>query len=121
MFKICPLCKFEWKSRAAFLRDTSLRIVGYQANFTRLEEGLFLFNHSCGTTLAIPAGEFADLYDGPIFRVRREDASDCPEYCLNSSDLRRCPKACECAYVREILDMLIQKKIPDAALREDST
>jgi hypothetical protein len=83
--------------------------VGYQSWLDDLELGLFLFNHdTCGTTLALQAGAFTDLYDGPVFagsgKLMGTDA--CSTYCLNSSDLRPCPKECECAYVRQVLQIV---------------
>ncbi len=119
MFKQCPLCKQQWNSRDDFLNDSSLAVHGYQVNFNHLKEGLFLFNHSCGTTLAIPAGEFADLYNGPMFTEHREFTDSCPNYCLSESDLRPCPAACECAYVRDVID-LISKKERAAANKSSS-
>jgi len=86
-----------------------MELNGYQVNFQQLEAGLFLFNHiapECGTTLALAAGEFADLYTGPIWKERLTGAGDCPRYCLRKSELRPCPAECECAYVRSILDQI---------------
>ncbi len=45
-------------------------MVGYQVDFDELKAGLFLFTHSCGTTLSVCAGDFQDLYNGPIFVER---------------------------------------------------
>lgn len=69
-----------------------------------------MFDHvkeKCGTTLAIAAGKFSDIYDGPIFKKERMTGTEeCPEYCLNVYELEQCPQKCECAYVREILQIL---------------
>ena len=67
IFKECTVCGFKWEHRGDFLNDFNIKIHGYQAHFKELAEGLFLFNHSCAGTLAISAGEFRDLYDGPCF------------------------------------------------------
>ena len=105
-FKKCPNCGFIWDSRGSFLADDSLVIIGYQANFKELTTGLFYFNHSCEGTLALQAYLFGDLYDGPIFRDRATGSDSCPEYCLHREDLRSCPAECECAYVREIVQII---------------
>jgi len=105
-FKICPLCEFRWESRDGFLNDPDLKLIGYQVDFVELKEGLFLFNHSCNGTLAIEAGEFRDLYDGPIFTLRATGTEQCDEHCLHQSDLRPCPAECECAYVREVMQLI---------------
>jgi len=106
-FKICSKCGYGWPTRASFLHDSKLRMVGYQVDFADLRAGLFLFNHICGTTLAIQAGDFQDLYDGPIFVERMDGSEDCGGFCLHENDLRPCPARCECAYVREIARIIL--------------
>ena len=76
--------------------------------FEALKAGLFFFNHDCGTTLALYADQFADLYQGPIFQERLQGGDDCPGYCLNKDELEPCPAACECAFVREIIQCVKQ-------------
>lgn len=88
------------------MEDPSPKFVGYQVNFDCLEEGLFLFNHDCDTTLAIRTGIFKDLYHGPIFSERLTNTDECPQYCLHKSELRPCTAKCECAYVREIIQII---------------
>lgn len=108
VFKECTMCHKSWRNREAFLSDPEIRVVGYQPNFLHLAAGLFLFNHirtGCGTTVALPAGQFTDLYRGPIFEVPREAVKKCPEFCMEDSSLEPCPERCECAYVREVLQI----------------
>jgi hypothetical protein len=96
-----------------FLDDPTLELIGYQPNFSELEAGLFLFQHNtpdCGTSLAIEAGRFSDLYDGPIFTESLRGTDKCCGYCVHQSELRRCPAKCECAYVREILQIIRQRQ-----------
>lgn len=106
-FKICSKCGYDWHTRKSFLRDAGLRMVGYQVDFADLSAGLFLFTHSCGTTLAVAAGTFQDLYNGPIFVERLEGSKECSGFCLHKSDLRPCPAKCECAYVRDIVQAIL--------------
>jgi hypothetical protein len=105
-YKRCNVCRTEWSSRDDFVGDPGTELVGYQVNFVDLERGLFLFGHSCGTTLALSAAEFTDLYDGPIAQSRRTGEADCPGHCLRHDDLEPCPAHCECAFVRELLQTL---------------
>lgn len=108
-YKKCSMCKKAWQSRDDFLRDPELKYLGYQVNFKNLEAGLFLFSHlaaSCMTTLAIPAGEFFDLYDGPIFDRNLSGTPECPGYCLHESDTSPCPAECECVFVRKIITII---------------
>ena len=94
-------------TRDEFLSDPGVAIVGYQVDFEALHLGLFLFNHhECRSTLAIEAGLFRDLYDGPVFQHKATDTAGCPRHCVHRDNLERCPVECECAYVREILHRL---------------
>jgi hypothetical protein len=115
-FKSCSKCGHVWPDRADFLADAQCRLVGYQPRFVELHAGFFLFNHICGTTLALPAEEFIDLAPGPIFRTRLRGTAACARHCLNENDLAPCPAACECAYVRAVLDRVAHwPKTPPAA------
>lgn len=105
-FKKCKVCDTQWSSRDQFINDPEISLVGYQANFVILEKGLFLFNHSCQSTLSIEVQAFADLYVGSVFEERVQGSDECPGYCLHHSQLQPCPAKCECTYVREILSML---------------
>ena len=92
---------------SAFLRDAKLTLVGYQVHFEKLEEGLFLFNHEvCHTTLAVAAGAFQPLHQGPIFTQRATGGADCLGYCLHRDNLLPCPAECECAYVRQVIQVI---------------
>ena len=105
-FKTCSLCGFEWPTRESFLKDPALEVIGYQVNFEALKLGFFLFNHSCRATLSVRAKAFWDLYEGPIYKDRATGSKQCPEYCLFEDELSPCPAECECAFVREILQVI---------------
>jgi len=106
-FKTCSHCGRPWSGRNPFLADPAVELVGYQSFLEELELGLFLFNHSdCGTTLAIPAGEFADLHDGPVFSERLTGTDACAGLCQQRRSLEPCPNRCECAWVREVLQVV---------------
>ena len=106
IFKKCPLCGCPWESRNSFLSDPCIEIIGYQACFKELTAGFFLFNHSCAGTLAILVEEFEDLYGGPVYEERKTGTDECPQYCLHKEELARCPVRCECAFVREIIQLV---------------
>ena len=105
-YKKCSSCGFDWATREYFLGDPNITMVGYQVNFQELEAGFFLFNHTCGTTLAIPAREFKGFYQGSIFAERLTGSEECPGYCLHECELGPCPAQCECGYVREIIQLI---------------
>jgi len=102
----CAVCNKHWPTRDEFLGDTRVELVGYQVSFENLVAGQFLFNHECGATLAVPATAFADLYAGPVFQERVANTADCPGHCLHPDDLDPCTAKCECAFVREILQLV---------------
>ncbi len=95
------------------MSDPEIVLSGYQVHFVDLRAGLFLFTHEragCHTTFSIEAGGFFDLYEGPIFEERMAGRPECPGHCLHPSRLERCPVRCECAFVREVIDII--KKWP---------
>ena len=105
-FHKCSCCDYIWQSLDSFLNDDSKELIGYQVNFKELQLGWFLFNHSCGTTFAVQVKHFLQLYDGPVFKERLTGKEQCSTYCLNKNELRSCPAKCECAYVREIMQII---------------
>lgn len=120
-FKTCPFCATIWPSREAFLKDKEIQLVGYQVDFDELALGLFLFNHdTCKTTLAIRALLLKDLYKGPIFTERQTGRESCPGHCLRTSELAACPAECECAWVRDLLQ-IIRKWPKNAGLPPSKT
>lgn len=107
VFKKCPCCEDPWLTRDEFLNDSQIELIGYQANFCHLELGYFLFNHlNCRSTMAIHAGLFKDLYSGPIFGQRLTGTEVCQGFCIDTEALAPCDAKCECAYVREILQIV---------------
>ena len=106
-FKICPSCSRLWNNREEFLSDPQTNMVGYQVNFIHTDKGLFMFNHiECGTTMAIRVDHFKDLYDGPVYDKSKTGSDECPGFCLYSNELTSCPVECECAYVREVIQLI---------------
>jgi hypothetical protein len=37
---------------------------------------------------------------------RKTGTEECPGYCLHQDELQPCPARCECAYVREIIQII---------------
>ena len=106
-FKVCPLCNTSWNTRIDFLADASIELIGYQVHFADLRLGYFMFNHDlCGTTMALVAEKFSDLYPDTPFKKRLTGSKDCPAYCLHDDELDPCHAECECAYVRHIIQTI---------------
>ena len=89
-----------------FLSDETIRVIGYQVFFQDLKLGMFLFNHSCNTTIAIDTDLLLDLYDGPFFFDRKPDGRECPGRCLNVNILSPCSRECRCAFISEIMQVV---------------
>ena len=106
MFKKCPLCEHHWKDREAFLADPDVEIIGYQASFDDIQDGLFLFNHQCRTTMALEVLEFDDLYKGTRYGMILTETDDCSGYCLDINELSACIAECKYAYVRDIIQII---------------
>ena len=106
-FKDCTICGNCWQSREAFLSDPDLTYLGYQAHFEALTAGLLFFNHDCKTTLALEVSQFRDLYDGPVFSERQTGTDECPGHCLYRESIDPCPAQCECAFVRELIQIIV--------------
>lgn len=105
-FKTCSMCGFAWKDQVSFLNDANVLIIGYQACFANPKRGLFFFNHSCHGTFTLAVHVFENLYDGPMFQNKLTGTDECPGYCLYKKKLGPCPAKCECAYVREIIQII---------------
>lgn len=112
VFKVCPMCRTTWEDRAAFLADLTLHYNGYQADLDEEEKGLFYFTHrtpACGSTMTIEAKHFLSLYSGVRYEHTSRLSEKCPRYCLESSELRRCPNDCRHAFVREVSQILLDR------------
>ncbi len=120
-FKTCPMCKKHWASRDAFLDDLALIFIGYQANLGEVEQGLFYFTHEtedCGTTMAIKAQDFLSLYSGKRYSESRHLSEECPRYCLEKSQLKRCQAHCQYAFVREVTQIIMDRSHKELQIKE---
>ena len=112
-FKECPYCHESWLTVDDFLIDKYVEIIGYQADFDKLEDGIFFFNHrkpNCGTTLALEVYNFRGLHSGKVYSERKTNSEECPLFCFDQKQLERCSVQCECAFVREILQVIKDRK-----------
>jgi hypothetical protein len=107
-FKTCTHCEERWGNLDAFIQDPTIELVGYMPTFDDLLNGLILFNHSCGTTLACRVALFEHLYDGPVYQTRKTGEAECPGYCQDKTNFSPCPNKCSCAFVRETLQIIKQ-------------
>lgn len=105
-YKVCS-CGARWSDRDAFLFDPAVELIGYACNFRRLRLGWFYFNHhACGTTTAVVVHDFTDLVPGPVFSGRQTGTPSCPGHCLRTRSLAPCPAECECAWVRDVIQVV---------------
>ncbi len=107
------MCSTRWETLEDFISDPDLVINGYLADFERLEWSLFYFTHmkpDCRSTLAVEAKSFFSLYHGKRHSERRTGKEDCPGYCLDKNELGRCDAFCECAFNREIIQIIKERQ-----------
>jgi len=113
-FKVCPNCEAVWQTMDDFLADPEMEQAGYQVNFVDLKGGLFYFTHhrdGCGTTLAIPVGKFTSLSARTLLAARGEQpGGKCPGSCVRKGDMDPCPVECECVWVREVMQVIKERK-----------
>jgi hypothetical protein len=108
-FKTCPCCGKSWPTRQEFVAEESLQLNGYMADFEKLDYGLLFFTHEvddCRSTMAVEVSTLKDLYQGPVYKERLTGTETCPGYCRDQGNLNRCEAKCECAYVRELMQVL---------------
>jgi hypothetical protein len=112
-FKKCTKCQEIWATRDDILSSPDIRLIGYQANFDRPRDGLFLFNHiseNCGNTIAVRVDKFVDMYDGPIYSESMTGLVECHSYCLEIYNLDKCRAKCRMEYIREIMLLILKIK-----------
>lgn len=105
-YAACPMCRKEWFSREEFLSDPEITLEGYKVNFVELKAGFFMFRHQGIHPITLVVEKFADLYEGEIFEERATGTDECPAYCLYEKELGRCFARCECAFVRDIIQII---------------
>ena len=116
-FKTCPMCSRQWDARKEFIADPTIELSGYMADFESMESVLLCFTHlldHCGTTLAIEAGAFLDLYTGERYAQRQFGQSSCSGRCLDKEDLEQCDAHCEYAAVRAVMQIIRAQKLHQA-------
>jgi hypothetical protein len=122
-FKKCACCGNEWANLNNLIRDEQVQIIGYQAAFTDSYEGLFFFAHrtkECGTTIAIPVSCFANLYEGPEYTAHLECTELCNGLCQSFYDFGVCSKECDMRWVRDIIEVLINRGPEEVLARLDA-
>jgi hypothetical protein len=104
--KNCKCGGAEWKTRDEFLKDESVKLTGYEANLDTPALGVLLFNHACGAVIPMHAEHFKDLHNGTKFTERKTGSKECPRYCHDKNELSPCTEQCECAWVREVIQLI---------------
>ena len=101
-FKTCSMCREVWTTPEVFLRGLSLLPIGLIVDFENPYQSLFMFNHSCGTTLAIEASSFRDHFPLLVGESLARTPG-CPLHCVDIHDLESCNQPCRNAELREFL------------------
>jgi hypothetical protein len=115
-FQTCSCCAARWASRSEFIDDPRTELIGYQADFLDLTGGYLLFTHTpddCGSTMALAVERFTDLYEGARRHADAESlfgTAECCGRCGRIDDLQRCERPCRNAWVRELLQRIVERK-----------
>lgn len=112
-FKTCPSCFQTWETMETFLSDPTLELNGYKPDFKELEYGMFFFTHKvepCFSTMTLMVDDFRSLYQGPVYKENKALSAECPRYCIDDKQLARCEALCECAFVREIMQIILERQ-----------
>jgi hypothetical protein len=111
-FRTCKQCGKEWPDREDFFADPGLVLSGCQVDVEAPPVSAFLFDHKvagCGTTLAVPVRAFDDLWDGPRHKVKWGLSAKCAGKCHDPHNLEDCSNECAAAYVRHILQIVLER------------
>jgi hypothetical protein len=117
-FRTCKQCGKEWAEREDFFADPELVLSGCQVDVEAPAVSAFLFDHKvpgCGTTLAVPVRAFDDLWDGPRHKVKWGLSAKCAGKCHDPHNLEDCSNECAAAYVRHILQIILERSRGDGA------
>ncbi|GMW01693.1 MAG: hypothetical protein AMXMBFR84_28300 [Candidatus Hydrogenedentota bacterium] len=109
---ICRGCNQVWLEREGLISDPAIALAGYQANFDNLESGRFVFTHECGASFSVCVKSFLTLCAEHVHTGYRLNGEACPGYCMHEHELDPCGAECECAYIRNVLDVV--RKWPKA-------
>jgi hypothetical protein len=114
-FKTCPMCGYVWPSIESFVLDVALRVEGYQADFEVVEDGLFMLTHvcpGCHSTLAVRVEPFGSLTSTPRDYPLKLLTNECEGHCLSKDDFAPCASQCKMRWVRDVLTILHEHKLP---------
>ncbi len=115
VFKICPKCRCEWKTKDDFLLDKTVFLNGYQPYFQSLELGFFLFTHeieNCKSTCAIKVEEI--LPSDLLLEVKGKTIvpfqGKCKGYCTDNFNLQDCENTnCQGQVLRKFMHYFPRK------------
>jgi hypothetical protein len=60
--------------------------------------------------MALEAQDFLSLYSGKKYTERRTGMEECPGYCHDVKQLNRCDALCECAFNREVIQIIKERQ-----------
>ena len=106
-FKVCSFCKHEWPSVEDFERDGRTRPLGLVVDFDDPWETLVLFNHACGSTLALRAEELRARIPCLEAAALLAGEPPCPGRCLRYGDLEPCLNPCRNAPLRNYVVRMV--------------
>jgi hypothetical protein len=108
-FKHCTLCQARWETPLAMTEDPSLKALGMVVDFEDPYRTLFLFNHTCGTTLSLTADDLLPLLPS-LSGEMLAGLEGCPRHCFKFDNLEPCGESCNNAPLRQLLSNLSKRE-----------
>ena len=100
------VCHALWLTRARFLEDSSLRLMGFRPGNDGHSDGTVLFNHNvCGTTVGVELARFEGLTRHPKMTPSAARLGQEAPFCAAELHNEPCPPNCSCEYVWHLMGM----------------
>jgi len=112
-FATCGSCAHVWPTWDEFVRDSQLRMLGFQGTLGHPDTNLLVFEHRCGSTVSVLTKRLRHLLPEPVHGVNLRSLRgtlDCPGHCLSLADLEACDRPCTNARDRELIKLVQQLK-----------
>lgn len=104
----CTKCSRSWTHIYEVLDDPDLRLVGYRANVDDFDEGVYLFQHGCGSTVELPVSVLIK----PQRKIKSlASLTACPGLCYYEKILNSCKAFCEGSKYRKVANRLASRHL----------
>ena len=107
-FATCGSCAHAWPTWDDFVRDSQLRLLGFQGTLGHPDTNLLVFEHRCGSSVSVLTKRLRHLL--PDHPARHWPSLlgtiECPGHCLSLADLEACDRPCSNARDRDLIKLV---------------